>query len=430
MVDYDLAIIGISTNAVKLVSRAVKNCTRIAWIWDYQVKGQYLNISEVHHVLQQLISSLNNQLPLPSESLHSFATRLAPFLSKFELNEILESIPKSGVDVIVGKCKFQESRSNGYVLKINKTSHQARGEAEPHTQINSQINSPISLTASNYAIANDQPTTLPKIFGLAEHNYLTATQLLQLQDLPQSIAVFGDDPHACAIAQALNLLGVRTSLITNSLHILPEIDVAIARTLQAQLEAEGVAIYTDAKITAVSHPTPQRSKVWLDAQTLEYDRLLIPVAPRDFAIPRDRSIYRVQHQADLDLVLQKISARYSIKNSIQLGQAISGASSKPAITVVSTNPPLAQVGVTEDEVKAQNLKFYRSGKSGKSLEVWESASADWGFCKIICNRQGVILGASMVGAQAQMFIEAIAIAIQGKVKMPDLAILEGMEFTC
>jgi len=76
MVNYDLAIIGISANAFKLVSRAVRDCARIAWIWDCQASDPYLNISEVHHVLQQLISSLNNQVS--SESLCSFAKWNAP----------------------------------------------------------------------------------------------------------------------------------------------------------------------------------------------------------------------------------------------------------------------------------------------------------------------------------------------------------------
>ncbi|MBD2175911.1 NAD(P)/FAD-dependent oxidoreductase [Pseudanabaena sp. FACHB-1998] len=406
MVDYDLAVIGMSANAFKLVNLAIKSSARVAWIWDRQVSDNYLNVAEAHHVFQQLIVSLSNQLPLEGrpERQHLFANNIAPFLSKYRLDEILENIPKSGVDVILGKCRFREKLQDLHVLEINKDDPKAAlSEENPSRQI---------LTAHIYAIAYDQPTFLPKIFGLMEHDYLTATQLLQLQDLPNSIAVLGGDADACAIAQSLNFLGVHTSLITNSLHILPEVDVAIARTLQAQLEAEGVEIYTNTQITAVSYTKHRRSKIWLDNQILECDRLLIPVEPIDLAIPRDRGIYQVHSQADIDLILQKVSQRNSFWKSKSI--------SKPAITFVPTNPPLAQIGMTELAAQQQKLK---------SICILESASTNLGLCKIICNHQGLILGASMVGDNAKIVIEAIAIAMQGKVKVQDLSILEDMQFS-
>ncbi|WP_434684261.1 FAD-dependent oxidoreductase [Pseudanabaena minima] len=396
-VDYDLVVIGMSAYAHKLVKLASQRKARVVWVWD-QVNDSYLNIDQVIHILQLLKTKISDR-PKP-ERLKLFAKQIPSILQDFCQEEIREILQKNGVDVIVGACKFQSKEQNSYILEVSETSLSALSRESSQSRLSSRA----------YAITHDTPTPLRKVFGLAEHNYITAPQLLHLQDLPNSIAVLGDDAHACAIAQALNFLGVHTSLITNNSHVLPNIDVAIARTLQAQLEAEGVEVYTSTQVTAVSKIEQDRSRIWLNNTTIECDRLLVPLASKEFDYPSDRHIYQCRSDQDIAKILNQ-TLQTSFWQSASMPTV-------PEITSISTTPPLAQIGMTE--VLAR-LKY-------KQVYVLDSYVEN-GLCKIIGDRQGQILGASMFGDRAQLVIEAIAIAMQGKAKIQDIGVLQELQIT-
>ena len=403
-VDYDLVVIGMSAHAHKLVSLAAQREARVAWVWDQQVSkqylGAYLNIAHIDHILQLLKNKLGGHPK--SKRAEFFAETVSSILERLSCcqAEMLETLQTIGIDVIIGEYKFQRKLKNSYVLEVCETFSSNTYKSFSKRMLNSRA----------FAIAHDQPTPLRKIFGLAEHNYLTTNQLLHLQDLPKSIAVLGGDNHACAIAQTLNFLGVHTHLITEHQHILPNVDVAIARTLQAQLEAAGIEIYTETQVTAVRETELHRSKIWLDDQGLECDRILIPVAPREFYVPSDRHIYQCCHDRDIaKIVQQELQTHFWQSSSI---------SPSPEIINVPTSPPLAQLGMTEALAKR---------KYGQDLYVLESYAEDIGLCKIICDRKGQILGASVFGDRAKLVIDAIAIAMQGKVKIQNIVGLQELK---
>jgi pyruvate/2-oxoglutarate dehydrogenase complex dihydrolipoamide dehydrogenase (E3) component len=401
-VDYDIVVIGMSAHAQKLVSLAVQREARVAWVWDQefcdQYSNAYLNIDQIDHILLLLQNKLSD-CP-KSERVHFFAQQIASIRDNFCQEELLEILQKNGVDVIIGECKFQGKVHNSHVLKVSETAFSERSRAFSQR----------SLSSRAYAIAHDI-TPQRKIFGLAEYNYLTANQLLNLKDLPNSIAVLGDDSKACAIAQAINFLGINTSLVTDHNHILPNVDVAIARTLQAQLEAEGINVYTNTQTTAVSQLEHSRIRIWLDNQTIECDRLLIPVAPKEFGFPSDRHIYQCHGDQDIAKILQQ-TLQTGFWRSSSIPQI-------PTMINVSTTPTVAQVGMTE---------LFAKQKYGQALYILESSTEN-SLCKIICNHKGQILGASMFGDRAKLVIEAIAIAMQGQVKIQNITVLQELQIT-
>jgi pyruvate/2-oxoglutarate dehydrogenase complex dihydrolipoamide dehydrogenase (E3) component len=397
-VDYDLVVIGMSAHAYKLVSLAAQLEARVAWVWDHQVKDADLNIAQIDHILLLLQNKISDRPK--SERLHLFNEQISSIRDSFCREEMLDILQRNGVDIIIGECKFQGKAQNSHILEVRETSLPDRSRAFSQR----------SLSSRAYAIAHDI-TPQHKIFGLAEHNYLTANQLINLEDLPHSIAVLGDDSYACAIAQAINFLGVNTSLVTDRKHILPNVDVAIARILQAQLEAEGIEIYTNAQTTAVRQIEHGRTRIWLDNQTIDCDRLLIPLAPKEFYAPSDHHIYQCHGDQDIAKIRQQI-LQTDFWRSVSIPQA-------PTMINVSTSPTVAQVGMTE---------LFAKQKYGQALYILES-SAENSLCKIICNHKGQILGASMFGDLAKLVIEAIAIAMQGKVKIQNIAVLQELQIT-
>ncbi len=89
------------------------------------------------------------------------------------------------------------------------------------------------------------PCELPGLpFG---ENVLSPQQALALSELPASINVVGDDYIALELASLYGNLGVATTLLTKGDKLLPEVEPAAMRLVQAGLRKLGVQVVTNAQ---------------------------------------------------------------------------------------------------------------------------------------------------------------------------------------
>jgi pyruvate/2-oxoglutarate dehydrogenase complex dihydrolipoamide dehydrogenase (E3) component len=95
------------------------------------------------------------------------------------------------------------------------------------------------------------------------------------------------------------------------------------------------------------------------------------------------------------------------------GQAV------PSVTY--TDPELAQVGLTEDEARAHSGVIRVLRASYGENDRAQATGATNGHIKIITDRKGGILGATIVGAGAAENIAAWALAINQKLNIDALA---------
>ncbi|MCP2731003.1 mercuric reductase, partial [Symplocastrum sp. BBK-W-15] len=89
---------------------------------------------------------------------------------------------------------------------------------------------------------------------------------------------------------------------------------------------------------------------------------------------------------------------------------------------VFTQPQLARVGLTEEEARqdyGKNVWVVR--QYFKTLDKGQILGETTGFCKFVIRQNGEILGASIVGVEASELIGAIALSIQHKIKVGDIA---------
>lgn len=385
-IDYDLVVLGMGSYAYQLVAAAAKLEARVAWVCNQDMGSTHLNTSQIRQVFSILKHNLQKYPRYKRREV--FYREIIPVLNKFAQQELLGNIQIANVDLILGEWQFHELSQSKYkdlplleVSNLNKSSSR-------------KLQSRAYAIASDY-VANDNE--IPNFANLLESSYLTINQLLGSEDLPDSVTLIGDDAYTCEIAQAVNFLGIKTTLIANHSHILPSVDVAITRTLQAQLEIEGIEIYTQTKVTAIEHLPNGRSKIWIDHQVLECDRLLLPNDYQARQFPNHPHIYSCNSDQDV----QKV-----INQTLQTNFWRSPKIINNKITYVETTPAIAQLGT----MQVFNLE---------NVHILDSCS-ELGQSKVICDRQGHIIGASVLGDRSKLVIEAINIAMQGKVKVQDL----------
>lgn len=88
-----------------------------------------------------------------------------------------------------------------------------------------------------------QPYT-PPFDGIAEVDYLTSSELLELKELPESLIVIGGRAVGLELGQLLHRFGSEVTILQRSERILPEQEPEIAEMLQGYLIDEGIDIQT------------------------------------------------------------------------------------------------------------------------------------------------------------------------------------------
>ncbi len=116
---------------------------------------------------------------------------------------------------------------------------QASFTAEKQVRFNDQ-----ALEAEKFIIATgSSPKVLP-IAGIDKVDYLTHIQALQLDRLPESMAIVGGRAQALEFAQMFARFGSKVTVLQRSSRIVPNEEPEISDALREYLEAEGIEIHT------------------------------------------------------------------------------------------------------------------------------------------------------------------------------------------
>jgi pyruvate/2-oxoglutarate dehydrogenase complex dihydrolipoamide dehydrogenase (E3) component len=329
-----------------------------------------------------------------------------------------------GVDVIVGSGQFQSSPQLAFA-------------------VNNRL-----LRARTYLLASGSRPEIPEIEGLQATGYLTLANIWQSLDgatLPKNWVIIGGIPQSIEIAQTLARFGCSVTLVVKHPYILPHLDPEIAILLQAQLEIEGVRVFTQKPVTQVRLI---EDKKWIQAgdKAIETDEILVATGQQPNLESLNLATVGVKwHRRSLVVndKLQTTNHRiyacgdviggYEFANiaNYEAKIALNNALFFPRLRVnyrsipwsIFSVPMLAQVGLTETQAKHQ---FSRDEvlvlrQYFKTVATAQLRDETTGMCKLIVLRNGEILGASILGAEAGELINLIALAMSQKIKVNHLA---------
>lgn len=329
-----------------------------------------------------------------------------------------------GVDVIFGSGQFQSSPQLAF-------------------SVNNRL-----LTARNYLLATGSRPAIPDIDGLQATGYLSLSNIyssLNKSKLSKNWVIIGGVPQSIEIAQTLSRLGCSVTLVVKYPYILPHIDPEIAILLQAQLEVEGIRVLTETPVTQVRRI---EDKKWIQAgdKAIETDEILVATGQQPNVESLNLATVGVkwyQHRLVVNEKLQTTNhhiyacgdviggydfanvanyeARIALKNALFFPKFRVNYQNIP--WAVFSQPMLAQVGLTEKQAQRQFnrdqvlvLRHYF-----KTVAAAQINDETTGICKLIVLRNGEILGASILGAEAGELINLIALAISQKIKVKHLA---------
>jgi pyruvate/2-oxoglutarate dehydrogenase complex dihydrolipoamide dehydrogenase (E3) component len=152
-----------------------------------------------------------------------------------------------------------------------------------------------------------------------------------------------------------------------------------------------------------------------DAQKgIAVDRRLRTSSPRIYAAGDVTGGYRFTHAAALQ-------ARTAVRNALFPGRRALDERVMPWATF--TEPEVAHVGLTEADARHRHgdrrVRVYTQPFRSVDRAITDGATA--GFVKLVSTRDGELLGAQIVGAGAGEYINELALAMQQRIGLGELA---------
>ncbi len=263
---------------------------------------------------------------------------------------------------------------------------------------------------------------------------LTPEQALQLSELPKAMSVFGNDYIALELATLFARLGVQVTLHVPGDQLLPNVEVAALRLVQAGLRKLGVQVSMKANPHVIlsaakdlMHPIVISSAVVPRTGGLHLNDAGIALNEQGGIAVNSMQQSAVPHiYAVGDCTGGRALATVAIKQGKVAAEALCGQRVQfaPLVTplVVHTTPELATVGYTAEEATRVGYKVV-SGRfplaaNGRALTL----GTDAGVALVVASADdGVLLGATLVGPRAGDIIGQVTLAIEMGATITDLS---------
>jgi pyruvate/2-oxoglutarate dehydrogenase complex dihydrolipoamide dehydrogenase (E3) component len=303
------------------------------------------------------------------------------------------------------------------------------------------------IGARRIVIATGSEPALPPIPGLAQTGFFTNETIFDNDTLPDHLIILGAGPVGVEIGQAYRRLGAAVSIIERD-KAMPKDDPELCRSLLQRLAGEGIAIHEGVEATSVTRDrdgvavvvesggqssrlrgshllvatgrTPRTGGLDLQAAGIEYDAKGV-VVDRHLQTTA-RGVYAAGDVIDGPRFshLCAYHAGIIIRNALFRFPAKIDYRSLPWVTY--TDPELAQVGLTEAQARAQRGDDVRIMRVpyAENDRAQAERQAD-GMVKLIADRRGRVLGASILGAHAGELAHLWVVAIEQNLKLQKVA---------
>jgi pyruvate/2-oxoglutarate dehydrogenase complex dihydrolipoamide dehydrogenase (E3) component len=284
---------------------------------------------------------------------------------------------------------------------------------------------------------------VPPIGGLAGTPYWTNREIMQAEQVPQSMIILGGGAIGAELAQVFARFGTAVTVVEALPRLLPLEEPEASELIERIFTAEGIKVCVNAPAERVSH-NGRNFTVHLGQATLTAERLLVATGRRvDLAaigagaigvdeharaIPVDsrlRAAEGVWAVGDITgkgqfTHMSMYQAAIAIKDI--LGENPDPADYRAVPRVTFTDPEIGSVGMTEAQAREAGLNV-RVGctEVPYSARGWIHKAGNDGFIKIIEDAdRSVIVGATSAGPTGGEVLSALQVAIHAEVPIATL----------
>jgi len=359
---------------------------------------------------------------IPTKYLHSVGdfVRKASMSKSYGIDSKIDldyKILKSKMFTTVGKL------ASGIQLLLKDNDVEiVEGEAEIIAPNKVKVGSKI-LETKNVVIATGS-TPVPISGYDFKEKILSTDTFWSMEELPKSIAVIGGGYSGCEFASILNVFGCKVWLIEMEEALMPDNPQEIGKTLEKYMRIDGITVLTNSKVEKITD-----EGILVNGQNIDVEKILVCVG-RKPNIGSDE--------------MKKLGIEFDGKGIDVNKKMLTSVSNIYAIGDITGKYQLAHVASKQGEVAAHNITGHDSemdysvipfcvftfpevafvgdcsGKSGE-FPLRANAKANCledtrGFLKVF-EKNGICVGAIIIGTRASELIGEVTIAIKTQLKI-------------
>ena len=304
------------------------------------------------------------------------------------------------------------------------------------------------VSAEKFLIATGSHWASPAIQGLADVPYLTPRTILETLKPPKTLYIIGGGSAGVELAQLMAIFGTKVYIADIAARLLPDHDQEVGQLMEQLLhEQKGVTVLTHTRTLSVEKENIAKRVTYNRGGTehsLRVDEVLVATG-REPTVDLGLENAGVDYTAkgiDVDQYLQTsakhiyaagdVLGRHSATHTALLESRIAAhnlfAKNKmipdyiATPRLIFTDPGIASVGLTEDDCLKRDLDIKRAVAPLTIIARSNTSDYHDGFVKIITDKKGVLLGATVVAPHAAELVHELALAIKHRLTASDIAI--------
>ena len=282
--------------------------------------------------------------------------------------------------------------------------------------------------------------TIPNVPGLAEAKPLTHVEALELERLPEHLAILGGGYVGLEFAQALHRFGSRVSIVQRGKQLLDREDPDIAAAVERLMRDEGIDVLLDSQLVQVEGRSGSGVKLQVRSGTEEKSFAASDILVAAGRTPNTAGIGLEQTGVELD-ERGYIRVNERLQTSAADIWAAGDCAGSPQFThagaddvrvilsdldggqrstrgrvipyCLFTDPELAHVGLSERDARAQNVAYRLAKLPMEFVLRTRTLSNTRGFAKALVGADDRILGFTAFGAEASEMMAVVQTAMLG-----------------
>lgn len=293
------------------------------------------------------------------------------------------------------------------------------------------VNGEKLLETDKIILAGGSKVSRINIPGMDSKLVMTSDDILELNEVPETLAVIGGGVVGVELGQAFSTFGSKVTVVEMMDRIVPGMDAEVSNTLRTALEKKGMTIMTSTKLQEIVEKDGKLHIKLEGKEDLVVDRALLSIGrvpdlegigEIEFELERGRikvdefmetSVKGIYAPGDINGTKMLAHAAFRMgevaaENAVNGNHHVAKLDLTPA--AIYTMPEVAMVGLTEEQAREKydiSVGKFSFAANGRAI----ASDEDFGFIKVIADKKyGEILGVHIIGpAAAEIINEASSI---------------------
>lgn len=293
-------------------------------------------------------------------------------------------------------------------------------------------------SAEHFLIATGADWVVPNITGLSLETTATPRTLLEVLRPPKTLYIIGGGTIGVEIAQLMAIFGTKVYIADVASRLLPSYDSEAGELLEKVLHStKGITVLTQTRTLSVEKENIAHRIVYSrggQEHNLRVDEVLIAAGRTphvDLGLENAGVEYSVKGIAVNDNLQTSakhiyaagdvlgrdghthtalLESRVAAHNIYAKHKVVPDYTGTPH--VVFTHPNIASVGLTEDDCLRRDLQIRKAVAPLNIIARSNTSDFRDGFVKIITDKKGVLIGATVMAPGAAELIHELALAVR------------------